>query len=486
MVEIPRLDTIEETETANVNVAIMDLFAQTDLLSHLSIKYLNEIIKAIEAIPVSAGQVIIEDNEINNCYYIIQSGICELIEKRAGEEEVFATLERGDAYGEEALILSTPSRFLVRMRTDGVLLLLGKHKFETLIKQPLLNKITLDEIPLALEIGSKLVDIRLDKECDGKRIKGGINIEKTRFSEQIYQLDRNINYIICSNNVIESSCYAFKLMQKGINAVYLSENVSRCFYDIENLTAQTTKNRLNNLEHELIKTKRVLQDAVNKNKALIKEKNLLRSKCINFQKLLKKTFSTQKFLVNERKRMKLHLAGVRQAIRNDLRSMIDTLNAYVRTKNSSLTLSHVSKKQHIQELLSLGGLVVTSAKRINFRTQQITSSTKILKQLEQAKAKKQSVAAPKQEQHQTTKDSTGQTPQAAQEPAKKGNVVDFETTNKDNSTAKENAPLDDFMERYEQTMWKTQDVQRLKDELEDTHTSILITDIEKYLSERDN
>ena len=83
---------------------------------------------------VEAGRVIFQQGEEGDCAYFIQSGEVNVIRQADGAQRVFATLSKGQYFGEIALISDAPRNATVRAVTPTRLAVLGKQNFLTLLK----------------------------------------------------------------------------------------------------------------------------------------------------------------------------------------------------------------------------------------------------------------------------------------------------------------------------------------------------------------
>lgn len=83
---------------------------------------------------VEAGRVIFRQGEEGDCAYFIQSGEVDVIRQENGAPRVFATLSKGQYFGEMALISDAPRNATVRAVTSTRLAVLGKQNFLTMLK----------------------------------------------------------------------------------------------------------------------------------------------------------------------------------------------------------------------------------------------------------------------------------------------------------------------------------------------------------------
>ena len=526
-VNISEMNEVPTEETIDIKPHKLEFFMNSRLFSHLSIECLRKIIIQAKPLTVSAGQIIIHKGDINNNYYIIKSGICEVVNTSlSGEGEVVTLLEKGNAFGEEALISKLPSNVTVRMKTDALLLFFNKNDFDNLIKTPVLKKIDMQELLRANELGSQIIDVRSEGKYKEAHVKGSINIPNDSFNKQLYNFNQSKHYIVYSDNAINSSICAFKLMQKGYSAAYLDDGIYNNInsHEILPLVPQNNNKYLNPLNNKNVGQSEIKFDQYD---AIVSERDQLSAKLKRFEEIVRNTLNTQKMFIEERQKIKQNLAGTRQAIRNELRFMIDEMNTFINLKKAT-SVDGIAKDKLIETLMSFGELAVSNAKKINFKTQLITSSSKVLAQINQETIKNEqrkvtssdvvTVSKPtrknekvtesklvaksdkkldKGEQSKNSEPSNDKSKllHAVNTFKKSMNIVDLdiesdiESFNKDTSEVKvrkvDDSVDDDFLKRYERTMWKVQDLKRLQAEMDQTHVNIDMSDIEEMLKSKE-
>ena len=150
----------------------------------------------LQELPVSGGQVIINQGDEGDYYYIISHGRCKVTRESAnGATVTLATLSDGDAFGEEALISEGKRNATISMETDGLLMRLSKEDFEELLKEPMLNEVALDQAKEMVRQGAVLVDVRMESEHSGGAIKGSLNIPLYMLRLKADSLDPNKQYV---------------------------------------------------------------------------------------------------------------------------------------------------------------------------------------------------------------------------------------------------------------------------------------------------
>jgi CRP-like cAMP-binding protein len=93
------------------------------------------------------GQVVFEENDSGDSFYIILSGQVEVISQKTGQ--YIATLHEGEFFGEMSLLLGAPRTATVRTMQDSILFIIEQHDLRKLLEE---------QPDLALQISHKLYE----------------------------------------------------------------------------------------------------------------------------------------------------------------------------------------------------------------------------------------------------------------------------------------------------------------------------------------
>ncbi len=177
----------------------------------------------MQEVPVRAGDTIINQGDDGDYYYIITTGQAKVTRaSKSGSELKLATLNAGDAFGEEALLSDSKRNANIIMTTDGSLMRLSKEDFNQLLKEPMLSWVSYDE---ALEIirdeDAKWLDVRLETEHQNTGLEGSINIPLFMLRMKTESMNPDITYIVYCDTGRRSSAAAFLLSERGFNVCVL-------------------------------------------------------------------------------------------------------------------------------------------------------------------------------------------------------------------------------------------------------------------------
>lgn len=190
-------------------------------LARLPPANIDALLRRFERVTKKAGEVVVREGDEGDCYYLIESGRCAVSRRVGGVDMTVAELKAGDAFGEEALVTDERRNATVSMRTDGVLLQLGKRDFVELLREPLLKRLSRAEAERRVAMGAIWLDVRFPVECRHDRLPGAINIPLHEIRNAIGPLDAEKEYIVYCQSGRRSSAAAFILSQHGYRAGWL-------------------------------------------------------------------------------------------------------------------------------------------------------------------------------------------------------------------------------------------------------------------------
>ncbi len=78
-----------------------------------------------------AGQIICQENDVGDSFYIILTGSVEVFSQRA--EKYIATIHAGEFFGEMSLLLGTPRSATVRTLEDSILFVVSRNDLQQLL-----------------------------------------------------------------------------------------------------------------------------------------------------------------------------------------------------------------------------------------------------------------------------------------------------------------------------------------------------------------
>lgn len=184
-------------------------------LAHVPMANIGALLQRFEAVVVWAGDVIIREGDEGDFYYLIDSGRAEVARHVGGVDVLLAELKAGDVFGEEALISGAKRNATITMKTNGVLLRLGRQDFMKLMQEPLLHRIGYEQACQAVAEGAVWIDVRHPSEYRYDKLPGAMNVPLNDVRNAIGVLDRGKKYIAYCQSGRRSAAAAFILAQAG-------------------------------------------------------------------------------------------------------------------------------------------------------------------------------------------------------------------------------------------------------------------------------
>ena len=134
------------------------------------------LLEEVQKIDVSAGDVIIEQGDRGDYYYIVEQGTCEVSRRSAADgcSRVLAQLGPGNAFGEEEMVSGTSRNATVSMLTDGELLRLARDRFIDIVPDPLIDKVPYRMAARMHNEGAVWVDVRGPEEFSAGSLPNAI------------------------------------------------------------------------------------------------------------------------------------------------------------------------------------------------------------------------------------------------------------------------------------------------------------------------
>jgi CRP-like cAMP-binding protein len=206
----------------------MTVLLKLPIIQRLPPANLQKILIALEEVAAEKGDVIIEQGSVGDYFYFLKSGRCVISRKPAphSKEIRLGVLEKGEIFGEDALITDAPRTVSVTALTDVTLLRLDKKRFVSLIKAPSLTFINYEELlSLQQEEGASVLDVRTPDEFEKRYIDGSINMPFFSLRMQIKNVNRDKPVIVVCRDGRTSEAGAFFLLKHRYKAFILKGGI---------------------------------------------------------------------------------------------------------------------------------------------------------------------------------------------------------------------------------------------------------------------
>jgi len=184
---------------------------------------IQAIFMRMQRVDYRPGEVIIKQGDEGDYFYVVVKGRCVVTRETPLNREgiKLAELGSGDTFGEEALISDAKRNASITMLTDGALMRLAKEDFRTLLNEPMLEWVELDEARTIVSQGGKWLDVRLPSEFENYRMEGALNLPLYFIRLKLKTLERDVHYVVCCDTGRRSSAGAYILSERGFRASVL-------------------------------------------------------------------------------------------------------------------------------------------------------------------------------------------------------------------------------------------------------------------------
>jgi CRP-like cAMP-binding protein len=196
---------------------------QTKAFHRIPPANIQAIFMRMQRIDYRAGEVIIKQGDEGDYFYVIVKGRCAVMRETPLNREgiKLAELGMGDTFGEEALISDAKRNASVTMASDGTLMRLAKQDFRTLLNEPMLEWVDMDEARTLVAGGARWLDVRLPSEFENYRLEGALNLPLYFIRLKLKTLERDTHYIVCCDTGRRSSAGCYILSERGFRASVL-------------------------------------------------------------------------------------------------------------------------------------------------------------------------------------------------------------------------------------------------------------------------
>ena len=195
----------------------MGQLLQSPIFQQIPPANLQRVMMSMSEMPVSADEVIIQQGDEGDYFYLISSGQCRVTRQASSDQPPveLAVLSAGQGFGEEALLSDKPRSSTVTMITDGELVRLSKQDFVELVKQPVSNHIDYTQACQMLQENAVWIDVRTPEEYAQAHLPQAINLPFFSLRFQTPNLAEDHVYLVYGAEVGQTATAAYLLMERG-------------------------------------------------------------------------------------------------------------------------------------------------------------------------------------------------------------------------------------------------------------------------------
>jgi CRP-like cAMP-binding protein/chromosome segregation ATPase len=204
----------------------MGLLLQSPVFQQIPPANLQRVMMRMEEIEVYADDVIIQQGDEGDYFYLISRGLCRVSRQPAPDRPPveLAQLKAGQGFGEESLISGKPRGSTVTMLTDGTLVRLSKKDFADLVKEHLSQTVSYDEACRIVEEGGLWLDVRTPEEYEQGHLPGALNLPFFSLRFQASSLAADRVYVLYGEEVGQSATGAYLLKERGLETYLIGQD----------------------------------------------------------------------------------------------------------------------------------------------------------------------------------------------------------------------------------------------------------------------
>ena len=189
---------------------------------------IERMFSAFEETWAPSGTAVITEGDAPDNFYVIKQGTASVTKTIDGQPVVVAYLVRGDCFGEDALLSNSRRNATVRVLEDSRLMQLSRPEFETVLKPPAVDWISVEQATELTRSGARVVDVRLPSEFRQRALRDAINLPLAQLREgAVEQLDRRTPVLVYCNTGERSAAACFILTRLGYDVKALQGGLAR-------------------------------------------------------------------------------------------------------------------------------------------------------------------------------------------------------------------------------------------------------------------
>lgn len=197
----------------------------SDLFNRVPPANIQKLLARFNEREVSLGEEIIREGEEGHECYVIKSGKAIVSRKVNNKQETLAALGSGDLFGEDALVSNLPRNASITMSSNGVLMVLTKEDFDTLLKTPVVEYVSENQLSALIDegdTGTVVLDVRLPQEVAASPIHRATTIPLAQLRSRLNELSKAFVYVITGEGRAEAAAYI--LTEAGYQARVLKRS----------------------------------------------------------------------------------------------------------------------------------------------------------------------------------------------------------------------------------------------------------------------
>jgi CRP-like cAMP-binding protein len=206
----------------------MTRLLQTECFRRIPPANIQAIFMRMEPVGYTAGDVVIRQGDPGDYFYTIREGRCLVTRATKAKPDGIrlAELGEGDSFGEEALISDKERNATVTMLSSGTLMRMSKEDFNSLLTEPLIERVDFEAAAALVDSGAGWIDVRLPAEYENGHIDSATNVPLFVLRMKAQKLDPARTWILYCDTGRRSSAAAFILSERGFDVRVLARGLA--------------------------------------------------------------------------------------------------------------------------------------------------------------------------------------------------------------------------------------------------------------------
>ena len=216
--------SLDDSENEESGIDWMSALLSSPLFEFIPPANIQTLFSKFEEVKYEAGEVVIRQGEPGDFFYVIQSGRTK-VERQVGDKtQLLVELKAGDKFGQDALVSDVPRNASVTMLTNGTLMRLSEPDFESLLMDPVIETVTMEEAnEMIAEANPRtyILDVRNPKELEAGKLENSLNVPLLLLRKNLPKLKNDAIYITTCDNGKRSMLAAYQLNESGFTGYVL-------------------------------------------------------------------------------------------------------------------------------------------------------------------------------------------------------------------------------------------------------------------------
>ncbi|MCF6324193.1 MAG: cyclic nucleotide-binding domain-containing protein [Gammaproteobacteria bacterium] len=220
IVSAKKSNSAGDSKESRSRSARIERVLNSPLFFRLPSPHVQVLTRRLEEVYVKAGEVVVNEGDDGEYYYVITMGSCMVtrVLKGTDKKSRLAELGIGRGFGEGALIGDMLHSSTVSMLEDGALVRIPKSEFMTLLVTPYIKRVSYEQMLMMQDEGAVLLDVRIHSAFERMSLRGSINLPLATLWKAASILDKSKEYVVCCDIGKRSTIAAFLMAQQGLNA----------------------------------------------------------------------------------------------------------------------------------------------------------------------------------------------------------------------------------------------------------------------------